>query len=1147
MSSGLWRSMNGKGYGYSSEQWQWGRGTEPEAWPAWSAMSSTAPEAGQGSSSEAAAARNDDAVDARHEAPDPGSLPGPTWSQRTTQRQWDGDSWQDHHWNSAGWQWNQWWQPGGQNARGDFSDPPAWGGWGSYRLWKRSVRRWDANTDVPVWRRFEKLAKQMDWELQAKFEHVPDQTLNSAAYLDEVLRILDAVAGEKEASEKRRVVRTALFEGQRRKDETLSQFALRREQEFLGMEPYLPIAPELKAFILEETAGLSKQGVQNLRTLTGGGADYQRVMNALKLLDVEEEPMTKGKSTLLVGSEDEESDDSDLDNFLAEVDGLDESEALDVLAAWEKGKDKTKRTWRENKERKMAAKKDRRVFGRDGRRGRLSLDELKKVTRCANCGEKGHWRDECTNPYKPRAAKPEVGAPVKAVSFVYYGQGETEASSSTFVGLTDIEAATENPDYTIHHKFEASEGGFGLVELENVEDPDYTIHRKFEATEGGFSFVEPEVAEDSDYPIHHKFEAVQGFQGMQVISGWCGAVAVDSIVQQLVAERKSRNPDFGCGAAVFLALEPGHAILDIGAGQDLIGLPSYEKLEQRLQSQGLKCVKVPGHMTPPSGVGGKATPLFKALIPCILGGVPGIVKVTVVREDIPRLLSVGLLEATGACINMRSNVVEYQELGAQESMQRLRSGHRTVDIASWKGGTFPVPQDLCEEYGLTKDAFQLSGAVSKGAQYTKGSAEISMGSRTSTVLCEGGRPDVREHGHRSPSDHVVLSLAEESHVRNVCAACSASEGTCILPQSDCNSNFLCDERACAAAMEGADLSVAAESDPRGRSASPRTSSGAPLPSPSRVCGERGQPVRKLGAVLAVPNQAVLRSSSCEAPAEEEGCKAGNGLSDPRGAQDEGEGWTTREAATSGSGQRQLVRLEGDDRGAGQGDAAEHFGPASHHGGVKSAGDERHRREQSSGADRDRDDGGVCAPAERRGRIDDSAQAPSRARSGDGQWGHATAPLRGTTAGLLRRQADGTFLTWWKRDCRTEIPEVFYQGMAKIGNPVTGPDGKIRVPCQWKLPSLDQLLDNEDLLDESHVDDHRQGEEGAEARIPPHQRDLRFCQRSDKGSSVGSLRRSSYGGRGPPLEGHGFATHLQPAERLALQQSKMQQHFLEAVR
>ena len=109
--------------------------------------------------------------------------------------------------------------------------------------------RWNQNTDVPVWRRFEKLSKQLDWDLQGKFEHVPESVLAGPGYLDAVVSILDGLAGEKDASEKRRVVRAALFEGQRKKEETLSQFAVRREQEFAGADRYLSIPSELKAFI----------------------------------------------------------------------------------------------------------------------------------------------------------------------------------------------------------------------------------------------------------------------------------------------------------------------------------------------------------------------------------------------------------------------------------------------------------------------------------------------------------------------------------------------------------------------------------------------------------------------------------------------------------------------------------------------------------------------------------------------------------------------------------------------------------------------------------------------------------------------------------------------------------------------------------
>ena len=72
-----------------------------------------------------------------------------------------------------------------------------------------------------MWRRFKKLSKQLDWDLQGRFEHVLEAVLSGAGYLDAVLGILDVIAGERDATEKRRVVRAALFEGQRKKEETL--------------------------------------------------------------------------------------------------------------------------------------------------------------------------------------------------------------------------------------------------------------------------------------------------------------------------------------------------------------------------------------------------------------------------------------------------------------------------------------------------------------------------------------------------------------------------------------------------------------------------------------------------------------------------------------------------------------------------------------------------------------------------------------------------------------------------------------------------------------------------------------------------------------------------------------------------------------
>ena len=65
-----------------------------------------------------------------------------TASDGQTLRQWQ-PQWRSE-WDSG----RNWYGPQGQ-GKGDFSDPPQWPGWSHYRLWKKAIYRWDANTDIP--------------------------------------------------------------------------------------------------------------------------------------------------------------------------------------------------------------------------------------------------------------------------------------------------------------------------------------------------------------------------------------------------------------------------------------------------------------------------------------------------------------------------------------------------------------------------------------------------------------------------------------------------------------------------------------------------------------------------------------------------------------------------------------------------------------------------------------------------------------------------------------------------------------------------------------------------------------------------------------------------------------------------------------
>ena len=89
--------------------------------------------------------------------------------------------------------------------------------------------------------------------------------------------------------------------------------------------------------------GLTKQGSQNLRVLTEGRHEYDRVRRALQVLDVEEESLFKSgrEGNYMVSPEEEdefseeETDDDQIDEEIFAVikdKDLDENEALSLLA-----------------------------------------------------------------------------------------------------------------------------------------------------------------------------------------------------------------------------------------------------------------------------------------------------------------------------------------------------------------------------------------------------------------------------------------------------------------------------------------------------------------------------------------------------------------------------------------------------------------------------------------------------------------------------------------------------------------------------------------------------------------------------------------------------------------------------------------------
>ena len=472
----------------------------------------------------------------------------------------------------------------------------------------------------------------------------------------EIIEVMNQKAGVRDDDDKRRAYRQAITENQRKREETLSQFAVRRQREFRNAANYgVQIPDALKAMLLREGASLTDQSHQNLVALLQGREDEpDMVAQALAKLDVRTDRLTVftedtfDEPSYLTSVDEEAPDDDESLNdeeVMKELEGLEltEDQVSEVYAVL----DQRRRTWRENKILKADIKKDRGAFTKDGglshprgqsggtpgggvgrrpagrsrgHRDQMNREQLKKISKCRLCLKVGHWAEDCHKQKSPPTA------------FSYCGSTSSMSSSAfSFLGVHDLRAALD-----------------------------------------------------------------------QVL----GRVG---------------SGDRDCWS--FLSLPSGEAVLDIGATQDLIGEKALEEMTEVLHAAGLQPVRIDKIGSTPSGIGGAAKPLYTVLLPIAPGGVPGVLEMLVLEGGIPPLLSVGFLDFLKASINLEDNVIKFGALGLELPMRKLVTGHRTIPMVQWKGGSFPVPVDVQKKYGLSSSAFDFDHQ-SVSCAYTKNAADL---------------------------------------------------------------------------------------------------------------------------------------------------------------------------------------------------------------------------------------------------------------------------------------------------------------------------------------------------------------------------------------------------------------------------------------
>ena len=282
-----------------------------------------------------------------------------SWEGSWGQRDWNHGQWEDREWSAsdwrgADWRWGQW--GNSYNSKPDMIDPPTWPGWSHRRLWIQAVRRWDKQTDIPLHKRADRILRSLGWDLQSDFEHLDEEVLSSSLYLDAIIEVMNAKAGVREDDEKRRAYRQAITENQRHREESLAQYAMRRQKDFRNAAIHGVVLPNsLKAMLLKEGAGLSDQNVQNLTALLQDkGDDPDAVARCLGRMDVRSDRLSAfvdhdtPEATYLADVEAASDEDDALENdeVLHELEKMDlnEDQVCEVFAVLERAAGPGRRT-----------------------------------------------------------------------------------------------------------------------------------------------------------------------------------------------------------------------------------------------------------------------------------------------------------------------------------------------------------------------------------------------------------------------------------------------------------------------------------------------------------------------------------------------------------------------------------------------------------------------------------------------------------------------------------------------------------------------------------------------------------------------------------------------------------------------------------
>ena len=390
-----------------------------------------------------------------------------------------------------------------------------------FKQYKRDLSLWQWESEVPKRKHAVKVLRQLTGSARAAADEVPLDKIQSEDGVQAILGKLEEHFMPHLEAAMPKSFEKAVYGESRKSKESIQDYIIRMDQAFKELREESVELPEVvRGYIIFRQANLSQTQEDQVTTWTAGRYERAEVVRALRKL----EKVSKDKSNKGYVTEDfdfhveessqaamEDETDYDIENYVYVADGdlnqiFEEGEITEALATYQQVRkairdQRTARNWSGGKgdwRFNKGGSYGKGGFRPPGKGARIHVEALKLRTKCARCGQIGHWAKECSNPPDEHA------------------RGKMSSNSSTAKG--------------------SMSGKSGFVQIGNSEGDHYDDHKTYYQFTLGEFFKKKKKKEpsDSEFPFCGICtEGAQGIVDTAAQSGLIGEKALKRVSEEL--------------------------------------------------------------------------------------------------------------------------------------------------------------------------------------------------------------------------------------------------------------------------------------------------------------------------------------------------------------------------------------------------------------------------------------------------------------------------------------------------------------------------------------------------------------------------------------------------------------------------------------